>query len=406
MIMLIKIAWRNIWRSKLRSLVVVGSIILGIWAMIFGAGFMNGFIVSYMANAINHETSNIQIHHPQFKKDFDVNFYLDDGLDKAAMIRSWEGVSGVTTRSLVSGMISSPRKASGVRILGIEKENESIVTGLDGLISTGEYFEGIKRNPVLIGKKLAEDLGVGVKSKVVLTFNDANGNITAASFRVAGIINSSSISLSEGSAFVLQEDLNRILGLPGEVHEVAVLTEAQVEEQLIVQKYQNQYAGDLIETWKEIAPQLAYMQEMYGSMMYVIMTIVLIALVFGIVNTMLMAVLERMKELGMLMAVGMTKARVFAMILIETMFLGIIGAPIGLFMGWLTIGHFRSTGVDLTAYSEGLESFGYDSMLYPYVSDSVYLAVTAGVSVTAFIGAIYPALKAIRLRPVEALHKI
>lgn len=404
--MIPKIAWRNIWRSKLRSLVVVGSIVLGIWAMISGTGFMNGFIVSYMANAINHETSNIQVHHPQFKKDLEINYYIDDGLDKAKEMRSWEGVSGVTTRTLVNGMISSPRKAAGVRIQGVDMENEAIVTGLNALVSQGTYFEGINRNPVLIGSKLAEELGTGIKSKVVLTFTDVNGNITAAAFRVSGIIESSSISLSEGSAYVRQDDLNRLLGLSEKVHEIAVLTAEQVDEQSIVTRYQEAYPDDLVETWKEIAPQLAFMQEMYGNMMYVLMSIILIALVFGIVNTMLMAVLERMKELGMLMAVGMTKTRVFMMILIETIYLGMIGSPIGLLIGWLTISHYRETGVDLTEYSKGLEAYGYDSILYPYVSDSVYLSVTIGVFVTAFVGAIYPALKAIRLRPVEALHKI
>ena len=141
-------------------------------------------------------------------------------------------------------------------------------------------------------------------------------------------------------------------------------------------------------------------------MLYVLMMIVLIALVFGIVNTMLMAVLERMKELGMLMAVGMTKVRVFLMILIETIYLGVIGAPIGLLLGYLTISYYAEKGVDLTEYSEGLEAFGYESILYPFVEERVYIAVTIGVFLTAFVGAIYPALKAVRLKPVEALHKI
>ncbi|CAN0082977.1 unnamed protein product, partial [Chrysoparadoxa australica] len=260
--MLLKIAWRNIWRSRLRSLVVVGSIVLGIWAMIFGTGFMNGFIVSYMANAINHEISNVQVHHPQFKKDQEVNYYIENGLAKASEVRTWEGVSGVTTRTLVNGMISSPRKAAGVQILGIDLENETIVTELNTLVNKGAYFEGISRNPVLIGSKLAEELGVDIKSKVVLTFNDASGNITAAAFRVVGIIKSASISLSEGSAYVRQDDLNRLLGLSDQVHEIAILTAEQVDDQTIVNKYKTAYDGDLVETWKEIAPQLAYMQEM------------------------------------------------------------------------------------------------------------------------------------------------
>lgn len=404
--MLLKLSWKNIWRSKLRSLVVIGSIIMGIWAMIFGNGFMNGFIVSYMANSINHDISHIQVHHPEFKRDQEVKYNVESGIQKAAEIRSWNGVVGATTRTLVTGMISSPRKASGVQIRGIDTENEAEVTRLDSLIGEGTYFEEINRNPIVIGSKLAENLQVGVKSKVVLTFNDVNGTLTQVSGRIAGIIKSSSLSLGESYVFMRQEDLSRQLVIDGNIHEIAILLGPQVDPQTIVDKYKSEFKGDLVETWEEIAPQLAYMQDLYGSMLYVLMGIILTALVFGIINTMLMAVLERMKELGMLMAVGMTRIRVFLMIMIETIYLGVVGAPLGLLLGWATVNYLNHDGVDLTAYSEGLEAFGYDSILYPYVADEVYLIVTIGVFVTAFVGAIYPALKAIRLKPVEALHKI
>ena len=404
--MILKIAWKNVWRSRGRSLVVIGSIVVGIWALLFGSGFMNGFLVGYMANIIDNDISNIQVHNPEFKKDLDIKFFIENGKDKAAEIRTWEGVKGATTRTVVSGMISSPKKASGVQIRGIDLENEAIVTSLDSIISEGTYFEGIKRNPVIIGSKLAENLSVKIRSKVVLTFNDSHGNITAAAFRVVGIVKSSSLAISEMYAYVRQDDLTRLAGLNGQIHEIAVITDPQVEEAVIVSKYKETYKEDLAETWKETAPELAMMSEMYGSMLYVLMGIIMTALVFGIVNTMLMAVLERFRELGMLMAVGMNKVRVYFMIVIETVFLGIVGAPIGLFVGWVTIYYYRVNGVDLSNYSEGLEAFGYSSILYPYLDTSAYITVTIGVIFTAVVGALYPAWKAVKLNPVEALHKL
>ena len=113
-----------------------------------------------------------------------------------------------------------------------------------------------------------------------------------------------------------------------------------------------------------------------------------------------------MRELGMLMAIGMTKVRVFFMVMIETIYLSAIGAPLGLFIGYLIVSYYQNVGVDLTNYSEGLEAFGYASILYPYLEPSVYWFVTIGVIITAIVGAIYPAWKAIKLKPVEALHKI
>lgn len=404
--MLIKIAWKNIWRSKGRSLVVIGSIVVGVWALIFGTGFMNGFIVNYMAEIINNDISHVQVHHPEFKKDLEVKYSINDGRLKAEKIRSWEGVEGATTRTIVSGMISSAQKASGIQIRGIDLENESVVTSLDEMIGEGSYFEGIKRNPIVIGDNLAETLKVGVRSKVVLTFNDGNGQITAGAFRVAGILNTSSVNISERYAFVLQEDINRLVGLGDQVHEIAILLDQQQEEAQIISRYQSEFNGDLAETWREIAPELNLLQEMYGSMLYVLMGIILTALIFGIVNTMLMAVLERFKELGMLMAVGMNRIRVYFMIIFETLFLGIAGAPLGLLFGWMTIKYYETYGVDLSSYSEGLEAVGYSSILYPYLEGNTYIIVTIGVLFTALIAALYPAWKAVKLKPVEALHKI
>ncbi len=404
--MLLKLSWKNVWRSKARSFVVIGSIILGVWALLIGTGFMNGFGVSYMADVINHDVSNIQVHNKEFKKDFDINYFVSNGTEKAAKVRTWPHVKATTTRIIINGMISSPKKGAAVQIRGIDIANEQKVTQLDSLLIEGSYFKGLKRHPIIIGSKLAKTLHVKLRSKVVLTFTNDEGLITAGAFRIVGIVKSSSVKINELYAFVKQKDLAKITSIGHQVHELAILLEPHVNEAATVAKYNQTYKGDMVETWKEIAPELALMQQMYNQMLYILMLIIMTALVFGIVNTMLMAVLERYRELGMLMAVGMGKANVYAMILIETIYLGLVGAPLGLLAGWLTLSYYSKVGVDLTEYSEGLESFGYSSILYPYLENNVYLIVTFSVVVTAIIGALYPAWKAVKLNPVEALHKI
>jgi len=404
--MLIKVAWRNIWRNRTRSLVVIGSIVVGVWAILAGTAFMNGFMVSYSADMIDHDISNIQIHNPDFKTDFDIKYYIENTDAKVDELSSWEGVVGATSRIISNGMISSPQKAGGVQIRGIDPEKEAIVTGLDSMLIEGAYFEGVRRNPIIIGSKMAENLKVNLRSKVVLTFTDANGDVTAGAFRLVGIVKSSSININELYAFVRKDDISKLLGMNGEAHEIAVLTDKQYDEQIIVNKYKAEYPNDLVETWKEIAPELQFMQEMYSSMLYVLMAIIMTALVFGIVNTMLMAVLERTKELGILMAIGMNRVRVFFMIVLETIFISFIGSPVGLLLGAINIYIYKDKGVDLSSYSEGLEAFGYSSFLYPYIETKVYFIVTVAVFITAIIAALYPAYKAIRLKPVEAIHSI
>jgi len=303
-------------------------------------------------------------------------------------------------------MISSPQKASGVQIRGVDIKNEALVTHIDSLVSEGKYFDGKKKNTIIIGSKMAENLKVKIRSKVVLTFNNSNGEIIAGAFRIIGIVKSASININQLYAYVKQDDLNKLLGIGNEVHEIAITTNPQVLESSIIEKYNSIYKGDLAESWKEISPELAFMQEMYGSMLYVLMAIIMTALIFGIVNTMLMAVLERTRELGVLMAVGMNKRKIYLMIMIETVYLGLVGSPLGLLAGWLTIKYYQYVGVDLTNYSEGLEAFGYTSILYPYVDNNTYLIVTIGVIITSIIGALYPAWKATKLNPVDAIHSL
>lgn len=404
--MLFKIAWRNVWRNKSRSLIVISSIIVGVWALIAGTGFMNGFMVSYISDSIVYNTSNIQVHHTQFSSDKNIHLFLTNAAEKATFLSQTQGVTAVTKRVIVNGMIASAKRASGVEIRGIDIENEQRVTHLDSALIDGTYFEGIKRNPVILGSKLAEELHVKIRSKIVLTFSDSEGEMVSGAFRVVGIIQVSAVNLNQATAFVRASDLQPLLGIGNNYHEIAVVTDVQTEEQNVISEYKSIYTDDLIQDWKDIAPELAYASDMFANMLYILMGVILTALIFGIINTMLMAVLERIKELGMLMAVGMNKSKVFFMIVVETIFLGLIGTPIGLLFGYINVSIYHERGVDLTAYSDGLASFGYSTELFPFLEPSIYITVSMGVFLTTIIGAAYPAYKAIRLKPVEALHKI
>jgi len=386
--------------------VVIGAMVIGIWALTFAGGFMQSFLTSYIQSAIKHETSNGQVHHPEFTQDFDIQYYIKDYQSILTFLKQTDAVESVTTRSLVNGMISSSRQATGVKIIGVNPVEEAQVTALNTLISEGTYFEGISTNPVLIGDKLAEKLKVSVRSKVVLTFQDIEGNITAGSFRVAGILNASSVAISESSAYVLKSDLNRLLNIGDNVHEIAYTTVTGTDDEALAKRIQTNFPNDKVESWKEISPALVFMEQMMASTLKILIIIIMSALAFGIVNTMLMAVLERIRELGMLMALGMKRTKVFLMIMFETIYLSTVGGPVGLLIGYATVSYLGKVGIDLTNYSEGLEAIGYNSILYPMLQPMDYLQIMIGVILTAFLASIYPAWKAIKLKPIDALHTI
>ena len=164
--------------------------------------------------------------------------------------------------------------------------------------------------------------------------------------------------------------------------------------------------GTLVKNYRQISPDI----QLYESQIYVSVSVLLfifmLALVFGILNTMLMAVLERTKELGMLMAVGMSKDRVFLMIVLETILLGMVGAPLGLGAGWLTVRFLNKRGIDLGGYSESFERFGLSTMIRPELDTELYFVLMVAVFVTALLASLYPAYRAIKLKPMDAIRKI
>ena len=167
------------------------------------------------------------------------------------------------------------------------------------------------------------------------------------------------------------------------------------------------YPKAKFESWKELAPELGLMIDSFDQYMIIFIIIILLALSFGIVNTMLMAVLERVREIGMLMAIGMNRWRVFSLIALETLYLVVIASPLGLLLAYLTINHLGEVGMDLSGlYQEGYAAYGFKSFIYPKLENIYYFRIFIMVSITAILASIYPAVTAIRLNPVSAIRKI
>lgn len=406
------LAWRNLWRNPTRTLVLIGAIALGVWAALFMTGFATGMIKSYISNAIDQVVSHIQIHHPDYAEDQDVKFMLENPDQEAAKIAEREEVKAVTVRTLATGMISSAKGARGIRVKGIDPAQESVLTGLDQRIVDGGYLEGKRKNEILISRAIAEKLKVKVRSKLVLNMQDLQGEITPAAFRVVGIFHTGNKPFDEGHVFVARKDLNRLLTLTSDGtvdpaslgHEIAMLLE-DTKNLLTVQSAITQ-PGWRVENYKEISPDLELYESQMEFVSTIYLSIIMLALTFGIINTMLMAVLERIRELGMLMGIGMNKMKVFLMIMLEAVFLGAVAAPIGLGLGILTIYFLGQHGLDLSMYSDSLEMYGMSPVVYFDVPAKVYWRIPVFVACTAILAALYPAYKAIKLKPVEAIRKI
>lgn len=403
--MLLQIAWKNIWRNKVRSLVILTAIALGIFAGVFNMAFYYGMVDQRIEAAISNEASHIQIHQNKYLSDPNLETYIPDAERIKSEIDTMSEVAHTSVRVLVNSMISSAETGSGIRIVGIVPDDEKEVTNIHTHLISGEYLTGISRNPIVVGQKLADKLKIKLRSKVVLTLQSVDGEMIYASFRVAGIYSTSNTMFDEMNAFVRKSDIRKLVGLgPTAGHEIAILLKSNESLDTVKEKLTADYPGLDIKTWKEILPEVGLVEQSMDLSMYVLMGIILFALLFGIINTMLMAVLERQKELGMLMAIGMNKRRVFSMIMLETVMLSIIGGIAGILIGGIITEISSHTGIDLSAVAKGYEYLGYDSIVYPVYKIDMIIKVTIMVLATGFIAALYPARKALKLRPAEAIR--
>lgn len=402
--MLFKVAWRNIWRHKVRSLVVIVAIALGLWAGVFSSAFTQGMMNQKIESVIRMEMSHFQVHTPKFRDEYQSKLVIKDGLEIQQEINKESNVIGSSGRIVGMVMLGSANTNGSVKLNGIVPTDEAIVTELDQKITDGAYFEGVKRNPILISEKIAEKYKIDVKSKVVITLQDVNGDITAGAFKVVGLYNTKNGMYDEMNVFVRRNDIAELLGIGNNIHEIAVLLNNHDLAEPMAAKYQKAYPELEILPWMDLSTGMRMMIEMMDTYTLIIVGIILVALLFSIINTMLMAVIERVKEIGMLMSIGMSKPKVFFMILFETVCLTFLGAPLGLLLSYVSITYYGKVGYDLgsAAYAD----MGFSNIIYPNLKFGDYLDVSIMVIIMAIIAAIYPAIKALRLKPVEAIRKI
>jgi putative ABC transport system permease protein len=401
--MLWSLSWKNIWRNKLRSTVVIVSVTLGVFAGVFMIAFTNGMVESRVDSIIRTEISHIQIHQPGFQENNDFSLKMNNADSIVRKVSRTDNVKAVCKRIVISSLIASAETNTGVKILGIIPEEERKVTNISDKIIEGFYFESKGKNAVVIGKKLAGKLKVGLHKKIIITLQDIHMNITSGAFRVEGIYETDNNLYDESAIFVQYGDICALTGLNGtEAHEISALLDKDEYSEPVNQELKKVFPRLEVQNWMELSPEAGYLVSAMDQYMLIFIIIILLALCFGIINTMLMVVLERVKELGMLMAIGMSKVKIFFMIMLETVYLSVTGGMMGIVSGYIVSKHLEQAGLDLYFWKEAYSSIGYSSLIYPKIDIQSIAVITLMVIFTGIFSAIYPALKALKLNPAEA----
>jgi ABC-type lipoprotein release transport system permease subunit len=472
--MIWSIAWKNVWRNKKRSLVVIVAVTLGIISGVLLVGIMEGWVKQRLNDAIYNEISHIQIHNSEYIKNEEIDLTVKNPDAITRSIDTLKELSGWVKRTKIIAMANTPWANTGVIIYGVDPEKEKKVTELYKKIvkAGGKYLDVHSPGDLLISDKTAEILklkqyivtdsiieelrgekvpetvlakletlkdmrfrspgdfrealrmkfsrkeldrfGVRItdkaldyriRNRVMITLSDREGNPIQGIFRVCGIYKTTNTGFDQVSVFVNAQELADLYGGNDILtHEIAILLK-NIDDAGIVKEELSRIAGDnSVRTWKELAPDAAMMNDFMVLYYIIFVGIIMLALAFGIINTMMMAILERTKELGMLMALGMNRRRIFLMIMLETIFLTAVGAAAGMFSGWVLTEVLGRTGIHFTGWGEGFEAIGFAAKVYPVVTPEFLIFTTIMVIVTAIISSIWPARKALKLNPVETLR--
>ena len=405
--MLLKLAWRNIWRNQRRSIIVLGSVIIGVISIFFLEGVTNAFLNQMLYNQISLSTSHIQIHKKGFIDNKTIQNYIPSQDVVESVLNAQSGIDSYSKRGITFGLLSSAENSSGIYLFGIKNEMESKVSKIKSSVTSGEYLSG-ETGEMLIGKKLADKLNVQIGDKVVAMANELDGSIGSDVFRIKGIFETENSEFDRSNIFINLSQFESMLSLDNKVHEFAIILDNPqnanlIRDQIITKLNNSSYE---VQTYEQLLPLLILQIELSKEATIVFNLIIGLALIFGIINSMLMSVFERINELGILLAIGMKTTKLFTMILLESFLLGCLGTVVGSSIGGVIIVLLNKSGLNLSLFAESLNSYGIGAILYPTVNITQVSSVLIMIPLISIIGAVYPAYKAIKLQPVEAIRYV
>jgi len=403
--MLLRLAWRNLWRNPRRTGIVVTAVAVGLAGCLVSMALNYGMVAQMVATAIGTELGHLQIHARGWERGPKLALLLGDGArEELKLLEQAPRAKAFTTRVRGDGLVNSPRASLGVRVIGVDPVNEPRVSRLRRSLVGGAWFE--RRRRVVLGAALARRLHVRIGDKIALSLQDLGGDLTGGGYRVGGLFHTASSTFDRATLLMRRGDAQALFGLGDAVSEVVVIARGQSDiEPLRVALATALGPHAEVRSWRQLQPLLAYMVEIFDTTAWYLYAAVFTAMAFGIANVLLMAVYERAREIGMLVAMGMRRRRVVAMVVLEAMLVTLLGLATGIAIALAAVWLMRD-GIDLSAFSEGLNAWGVGARLVPVLRGTDFAIPVVVASLAALLASAWPAVRAVRARPAEALRRI
>ncbi len=405
----LRLAWRNLWRHKRRTVIVVLAIGLSMALMMFYDGLVTGFNDAIYGNAIKVLGGNIQIHGAGYHNETGQNPLLPLPNDQAVVqaAQAQPLVVAATRRINTGGLASNRKGAFAIGIVGIEPEKELPVSLIAQHVTAGRYLAANDQDVVLIGKGLADAMEVKVGDRFTLAGRATHNQMRSRTMTVGGIYDLGMADIEKRSVYISLAEAQDLYGLDGQVTEVAITMKQIGSEPAVMKAIAAKLPGYEMDSWQNTFPELQSALETKGGVMNIFSVIILVIAGIGILNMLLMAIYERTREIGILGAFGMKPGQISWLFLLEGALMGLVGVAFGVALGLLLNIILGKVGMDFTKFTS-LTSYTalITGRVYPSLGVEKLPQRVITVLIIATLSALIPAREAAQREPAEALHYV
>ena len=393
-----KLAWNNAFLRLSRTLLVIVMIAVSMSMMLSLQGLYDGMAINMIDKTKRSYSGDISIYNPDYR----LNKVLQNSIEGADKIKadllSRSDVDAVVSRFSVEGLSSTARKSSFSNIMGIDLEEEEKFGRFSEFLKEGEI--SFAKHGAIIGSELAKTLKIKIGSKVIFSTQDKSGDINAIAVKIRGIVMTSNVALDGSALYIDIARLRTFLGInKDEATQIAIRSQSETLQKELLAEYKTLEVKNLL----ELSPMLKMVEDMMVILTSITFGIVMLVVFVGILGVMYVSILDRIREFGIMRAVGMEYRLIRVQILLESLFVGLTGYLAGAVLGALGLLYLQHFGLDLNAWADGLESFGYESVMYAHIKLNYFINTFLAIISASLLSVLLPLRKIKTLNPIEVI---
>ena len=402
---ILRLAWRNLWRQPRRTWLTVGAMVFSNALLVFMISIQFSTYELMIDNTLQAFTGHIQVQAPGYKDDLKMRQVVPNVIELASSLRRELGTETIAARGAAFALASSEERSYGLQIYGVETQFESFVSTIPGLVRDGRYLKDQDAAEIVVGKVLARNLRVALGDEVTLLGSGRDGSFAAAIATVVGVFDSGVPDIDRSIAEVPLGFFQDVFYMEGAGHQIVIAApDLTSVDALKIQTEAFVPASLAVHDWDALQPSLKQAIQADLSSAFFMYGVLIILVAFSVLNTQLMSVLERTHEFGITMSLGIAPGRLGRLVFLETAMMGLLGLVLGALIGGVVTVWFGYTGFSYPGMEEMAENFNLPSVFYPKASLLTLFLGPTIVFVGGMFAAIYPALRLHWLRPVEAMR--